>query len=104
MQTPMDRHPTFDRRRLVAPLETRRHDSTRAGTAMKCVSALSTARSTSTAFHQILERLDAGMEDTTADLTLVFGSKHHANDLGKLSQAFIEQGRTRHILGSTGEA
>jgi small ligand-binding sensory domain FIST len=71
---------------------------------MKCVSALSTARSTSTAFHQVLERLDAGMDGTVADLTLVFGSKHHANDLGKLSQAFIEQGRTRHVLGSTGEA
>lgn len=71
---------------------------------MKCVSALSTARSTSTAFHQILERLDAGMEGTTADLMLVFGSKHHAANLGKMSEAFIEQGRTRHILGSTGEA
>jgi len=71
---------------------------------MKCVSALSTARSTSTAFHQIVERLEAGMEGAVADLMLVFGSKHHAGDLGKLSQAFLEQGRTRHILGATGEA
>ncbi len=75
---------------------------------MKCVSALSTARSASTAFHQILERLDAdpgAAEDAPpADLTLIFSSRHHAAVLGKLSQAFLESGRTRHVLGCTGES
>ncbi|MDG3006325.1 FIST signal transduction protein [Paludisphaera mucosa] len=75
---------------------------------MKCVSALSTARSASTAFHQILERLDAepgsDADPDPADLTLIFSSRHHAAVLGKLSQAFLEQGRTRHVLGCTGES
>ena len=73
---------------------------------MKCVSALSTARSASTAFHQILERLDAepDAEASPADLTVIFSSRHHAGVLAKLSQAFLEQGRTRHVLGCTGEA
>ena len=73
---------------------------------MKCVSALSTARSASTAFHQILERLAAepGVDDEPADFTLIFSSRHHAPVLGKLSQAFLEQGRTKHVLGCTGEA
>ncbi|WP_165244356.1 FIST signal transduction protein [Paludisphaera soli] len=70
---------------------------------MKCVSALSTARSASTAFHQILERLEADPDGTPADLTVIFSSRHHASVLGKLSQAFLEQGRTRHVLGCTGE-
>ncbi len=70
---------------------------------MKCVSALSTARSASTAFHQILESLEADPDGTPADLTVIFSSRHHASVLGKLSQAFLEQGRTRHVLGCTGE-
>jgi small ligand-binding sensory domain FIST len=74
-----------------------------AGAAMKCVSALSTARSASTAFHQILERLEADPDGTPADLTVIFSSRHHASVLGKLSEAFLEQGRTRHVLGCTGE-
>jgi small ligand-binding sensory domain FIST len=75
---------------------------------MKCVSALSTARSASTAFHQILERLDAAPDAAEgappADLTVIFSSRHHAPVLGKLSQAFLEAGRTRHVLGCTGES
>ncbi|AMV36930.1 FIST N-terminal domain-containing protein [Planctomyces sp. SH-PL62] len=70
---------------------------------MKCVSALSTARSASTAFHQILERLEDAPDGSPADLTVIFSSRHHASVLGKLSQAFLEQGRTRHVLGCTGE-
>lgn len=70
---------------------------------MKCVSALSTARSASTAFHQILERLDAEPSGEPADLTVLFSSRHHAGVLGKLSQAFLDEGRTRHVLGCTGE-
>lgn len=71
---------------------------------MKCVSALSTARGANTAFHQIRERLDEALGDSTADLTLVFGSRHHVDKLGELSRAFLEQGRSRHVLGCVGEA
>ena len=41
---------------------------------------------------------------STADLTLVFSSMHHADELGRISAAFLEQGRTRHVLGCTGES
>lgn len=71
---------------------------------MKCVSALSTARGANTAFHQIRERLDEALGDARADLTLVFGSRHHAEKLGELSRAFLEQGRSRHVLGCVGES
>jgi small ligand-binding sensory domain FIST len=70
---------------------------------MKCISALSTARSTNAAFHQILEKLDEGMGEEKADLTLLFSSMHHADELGRISAALMEQGRTRHIIGCTGE-
>jgi len=70
---------------------------------MKCISALSTARTTNAAFHQILERLDEGMAEEKADLTVLFSSMHHADELGRISAAFLEQGRTRHVLGCTGE-
>ena len=61
---------------------------------MKCVSALSTARSTAAAFHQILEKLDAGLAGETADLCLVFSSMHHADELAVWPRA----------SGSTGKA
>ena len=71
---------------------------------MKCVSALSTARTTNAAFHQVLEQLDEGLAGDTADLTLIFSSMHHADELGRIAAAFLEQARTRHILGCTGES
>ena len=71
---------------------------------MKCVSALSTARGANTAFHQIRERLDEALGDSPADLTLIFASRHHAEKLGELSRAFLEQGRSRRVLGCLGEA
>jgi small ligand-binding sensory domain FIST len=71
---------------------------------MKCVSALSTARTTNAAFHQVLEQLDEKLAGDTADLTLIFASMHHADELGRISAAFLEQTRTRHILGCTGES
>jgi len=71
---------------------------------MKCVSALSTARNTNAAFHQILEQLDEGLAGDTADLTMVFSSMHHADELGRIAAAFMEQTQTRHILGCTGES
>jgi small ligand-binding sensory domain FIST len=70
---------------------------------MKCISALSTARNTNAAFHQVLERLDEGMAEEKADLTVIFSSMHHADELGRIGAAFLEQGRTRHVLGCTGE-
>src|SRR5690606_23755832 len=74
------------------------------GMPMKCVSALSTARGANTAFHQIRERLDEALGDSPADLTLIFASRHHAEKLGELSRAFLEQGRSRRVLGCLGEA
>jgi small ligand-binding sensory domain FIST len=71
---------------------------------MKCISALSTARTTSAAFHQVLERLDESPAGENADLLVIFSSMHHADDLGQMSAAFLEQGRARHVLGCTGES
>jgi len=70
---------------------------------MKCISALSTARNTNAAFHQILERMDQGMGEEQADLTMLFSSMHHADELGRISALLLEQGRTRHVMGCTGE-
>ncbi len=71
---------------------------------MKCVSALSTTLQTNAAFHQVLEQLDERSAGDTADLSLIFSSMHHADELGRIASAFLEQGRTRHILGCTGES
>lgn len=70
---------------------------------MKCISALSTARNTNAAFHQVLERLEEGMGEEPAGLTVLFSSMHHADELGRISALLLEQGRTRHVLGCTGE-
>jgi small ligand-binding sensory domain FIST len=70
---------------------------------MKCISALSTARNTSVAFHQILERLADGLAGEQADLTLLFSSMHHADELGRIAATLMEEGRTRHVLGCTAE-
>ena len=43
------------------------------------------------------------MAEEKADLTVLFSSMHHADELGRISAAFLEQGRTRHVLGCTGE-
>ncbi len=71
---------------------------------MKCVSALSTARTTNAAFHQVMEQLDEGLAGETADLSLIFSSMHHADELGRIGSACLEQAHTRHILGCTGES
>ena len=71
---------------------------------MNCHSALSTARNTNAAFHQILEQMDEGLGNETADLTLMFSSMHHADELGRIASAFIKENRTRHVLGCTGES
>ncbi len=71
---------------------------------MNCVSALSTARSTTAAFQQVLEKLDAGLAGEPADLCLVFSSMHHADELARLAASLREQGKARHVLGCTGES
>ncbi len=71
---------------------------------MNCHSALSTARNTNAAFHQILEQMDEGLGNETADLTLIFSSMHHADELGRIASAFIKENRTHHVLGCTGES
>ncbi len=71
---------------------------------MKCVSAMSTARNTDAALQQILQQLDQGLAGDSADLTLIFSSMHHADELGRIASAFLEQARTHHVLGCTGES
>ncbi len=71
---------------------------------MNCVSALSTARSTVAAFQQVSEKLDEGLAGETADLCMIFSSMHHADELARLAATLREQGKTRHVLGCTGES
>ena len=71
---------------------------------MKCVSALSTAHNSNAAFHQVLEQMDEKLAGDTTDLTLIFSSMHHADELGRIAAAFLQQARTRHVLGCTGES
>jgi len=71
---------------------------------MNCVSALSTTLSTTAAFQQVLEKLDAGLAGETADLCMIFSSMHHADELARLAASLRENGKTRHVLGCTGES
>ncbi|MGC8639660.1 MAG: FIST signal transduction protein [Isosphaeraceae bacterium] len=71
---------------------------------MKCVSALSTARASESAFRQVLEKLEKGLGGDTADLCVLFSSMHHADELGRISLELNERGRTRHVLGCTAES
>ena len=71
---------------------------------MKCVSALSTAPSTTAAFQQVLEKLDAGLAGDAADLCMIFSSMHHADELARLAASLRKAGKTRHVLGCTGES
>ena len=71
---------------------------------MKCVSAMSTARNTDAALQQILQQLDQGLAGDSADLTLIFSSMHHADELGRIASAFLAQARSHHVLGCTGES
>ena len=70
---------------------------------MKCVSAFSTALNTSTAVQQVLKKLKQGLAGETADLTVVFSSMHHADELGQVATTVRQQGRSRHVLGCTAE-
>jgi small ligand-binding sensory domain FIST len=71
---------------------------------MNCVTALSTARSTNEACHEVTEKLEAGMAGERADLAVIFSSMDHADELGRVAAALLEQGLARHILGCTGES
>jgi small ligand-binding sensory domain FIST len=71
---------------------------------MKCISTLSTARTTNAALHDILGNLETESRAENADLTVIFSSTHHAEGLGRIASALLEQGRSRHVLGCTGES
>ena len=71
---------------------------------MKCATALSTKSQSKAAFQEIEEKLDAALAGTRADLTMIFCSPHHGDDLGRMATTLLEQGKTRHVLGCTGES
>ncbi|QEH37656.1 FIST N domain protein [Aquisphaera giovannonii] len=71
---------------------------------MRCISALSTARTMNAAFHQILEKLEGDRGDGPADLCVIFSSMHHADEVGRMAALLIEQGRALHVLGCTAES
>lgn len=70
---------------------------------MTCVSALSTARNTSAAMSEVVERVAAGLGGTVADVALVFASPHHGDALGRTAADLLDRGLTRHVIGCTGE-
>jgi small ligand-binding sensory domain FIST len=71
---------------------------------MTCVTALSTSRDSQAAFQEIQEKLDKVLQGACADLTMIFCSTHHGDDLGRMSATLLEQGNTKHVLGCTGES
>ncbi|WP_165225968.1 FIST signal transduction protein [Aquisphaera insulae] len=71
---------------------------------MRCISALSTARTMNAAFHQILEKFDEQSGEEPADLCLIFSSMHHVDEVGRMASLLIEQGRALHVLGCTAES
>ncbi len=71
---------------------------------MTCVSALSRAADTSDAIEEVLEKLRTTHPDGAADLTLVFSSVHHADELNGIAATLLDRGLTRHVLGCTGES
>ena len=71
---------------------------------MKCATALSTKNQSKAAFQEVQEKLGAVLEGDCADLTVMFCSPHHGDDLGRMAATLLEQGKTRHVLGCTGES
>lgn len=71
---------------------------------MKCVSALSTASNSASAFSQVLEKLETGLEGEKADFCVLFASMHHADELGRFAAELMERGRVRHVMGCTAES
>ena len=71
---------------------------------MKCATALSTKSQSKAAFEEVQEKLGAELEGKCADLTLIFCSPHHADDLGRMATTLLAQGKTRPVLGCTGES
>ncbi len=71
---------------------------------MKCVSILSTASTTQAAMQEVLAGLDDGLGGVQADLTLIFSSVHHADELEQFSGRLLAEQRTRHLMGCTGES
>ncbi|WP_435015705.1 FIST signal transduction protein [Tundrisphaera sp. TA3] len=71
---------------------------------MLCASALSTDPESEAAIREVVERLGEAFAETPADLAVVFVSMHHAEHLGRLTEALAERGLGRHVLGCTGES
>jgi small ligand-binding sensory domain FIST len=71
---------------------------------MKCVSALSTVRTTEAALREVVDRAAGALEGEPADLALVFASMHHADALAEISAEATRRGLGRHVLGCTGES
>jgi small ligand-binding sensory domain FIST len=71
---------------------------------MKCLSGLSLASDTGTAIDQVLEKLKDGTASERADLTLLFSTVHHADELGRIAETLLAKGLSRHVLGCTGES
>jgi small ligand-binding sensory domain FIST len=71
---------------------------------MKCISSLSTAEGKETATASVLKDAADRLGGTTADLTLLFASSHHADALRGLARALRDRGLSRHVLGCSGES
>ncbi len=71
---------------------------------MKCVSALSTSRSTDSAVSEAIDRAVRGIKPEAADLALIFANSHHAGALGRIAEEVRRQGLGRHVIGCTGES
>jgi len=71
---------------------------------MDCVSALSTAADSAAAIDEVLGSLRRQGWEEPADLTIVFSTPHHADELHRFSARFIEELGTQGMLGCTAEA
>ena len=70
---------------------------------MKCVSALSKERNTAAALDDVVGSLARDLDGVPSDIALVFSSTHHAEALGRVSDALRSRGLSRHVIGCTGE-
>ena len=71
---------------------------------MTSVSALSTLADSAAAFEAVAERALAGLGGRTADLAVLFATKHHAESLEQLGRQVRARGIARHLVGCTGES
>lgn len=71
---------------------------------MNCASALSTARHSDEAFHEVRQRVEATMKGQRAELAVMFASSHHADRLDRFATELWESEVAEHILGCTAES